>query len=157
MIPEVTIYSDGAAQPNPGKGGYGSVLIFGKHRKELFQGYKVSTNNRMELLGAIVALEALKKQSKVNLYTDSQYVVNGIEKGWARGWKSRGWKLGSGKPAKNPDLWDRLLIATEKHEVKLHWVKGHNGDIENERCDQLAVDAANSNNLIDDIGYSPNE
>jgi ribonuclease HI len=154
MLPEVTIYSDGAAQPNPGKGGYGSVLMFGHHRKELSQGYTISTNNRMELLGAIIALEALKKQSKVNLYTDSQYVVNGIEKGWARGWKSKGWKLSSGKPAKNSDLWDRLLNVIDQHEVKMHWVKGHAGDAENERCDQLAVDAANSNNLIDDDGYT---
>jgi ribonuclease HI len=155
VMKNVKIYSDGSAQPNPGKGGYGTVLVFGEHLKELSCGFQLSTNNRMELLGAIVGLEALKSPCEVTLTTDSKYVVNGIEKGWAVGWKARNWSLASGKPAKNPDLWDRLLNAIAPHKVTFVWVKGHNGHVLNERCDVLATTAANSANLIPDTGYEP--
>ena len=133
----ITIYTDGAAKGNPGPGGYGVVLKFQGHRKELSQGYKLTTNNRMELTAAIRALEALKRHSKVNLYTDSTYVKNGITD-WLPQWKRRSWKTASRKPVKNVDLWQRLDEVVENHEVKWHWVKGHAGHPGNERADELA-------------------
>ena len=146
---EISIYTDGAAQGNPGKGGYGAILMAGNHKKELSQGFTLTTNNRMELLAVIVALEALKKaNSKVTVYSDSKYVVDSIEKGWVFGWEKKAFK---GK--KNIDLWKRFLIIYQKHQIKFVWVKGHAGNLYNERCDQLAVKAAASANLIDDIGY----
>lgn len=150
---QVTIYSDGACLGNPGRGGYGTVMLFGDHRKELHQGYRRTTNNRMELLGAIVGLEALSRACTVDLYSDSTYVVNAMSKGWLAGWQRRGWKTSSKQPVKNQDLWLRLVAAAEEHDVRWHWVKGHAGDPENERCDALAVEAAHGGDLLDDDGF----
>jgi ribonuclease HI len=145
----ITIYTDGSSMGNPGRGGYGAVLIAGRHRRELSQGYRLTTNNRMELLAVIVALEALKiPQSTVTVYTDSQYVVNSVEKKWLFGWEKKNF---AGK--KNPDLWQRFLKVYRCHSVTFKWVKGHAGNKENERCDYLAVTAAQSPQLLDDTGY----
>lgn len=149
----VTIYSDGACLGNPGRGGYGTVLLAGEHRKELQQGYRRTTNNRMELLGAIVGLEALSRACSVDLYSDSTYVVNAMSKGWLAGWQKRGWRTSSKQPVKNQDLWERMIAASARHEVRWHWVKGHSGDPENERCDALAVEAANGASLLEDDGF----
>lgn len=149
----ITIHTDGACLGNPGPGGYGAVLEHEGTRKELSGGFRLTTNNRMELLAAIVALEALKEPCQVTLYSDSKYVVDAVEQGWARRWKANGWKRNKKEAAINPDLWDRLLQATEKHEVTFRWVRGHAGNVENERCDQLAVEAANGNDLETDSGY----
>ena len=135
--PHVVIYTDGGCAPNPGPGGWGAILISGTHRKELCGGEPQSTNNRMELSAAIAALEALKKPSRVELHTDSQYVRNGIST-WIHGWKQRGWKTADRQPVKNVDLWQRLDAARQRHEVHWHWVKGHAGHAENERADELA-------------------
>ena len=143
---QVNLYTDGACRGNPGKGGWGAILIYGKFKKEMSGGEPMTTNNRMELLGAINGLEALKEPCKVILTSDSKYVVDGITKGWARSWKAKGWKKGDGKPALNPELWDRLLSLCDKHEVEFVWVKGHAGHPENERCDQLATAFADSFN-----------
>jgi len=134
----VKIYTDGACSGNPGPGGYGAVLIYGEHRKE-FSGYEQSTtNNRMEIMGAIIALEALKMPCQVDLTSDSRYVVDAIEKGWVVRWKQNNWMRNKKEPALNVDLWERLLPLLEKHTVTFHWVKGHAGHPENERCDTLA-------------------
>ena len=135
--PAVVIYTDGACAGNPGPGGWGAILISGEHRKELSGGEAQSTNNRMELLAAISALEALKGASHVDLHTDSKYVQDGIGK-WIHGWKKNGWKTADRKPVKNAELWQRLDTARQRHEVKWHWVKGHAGHDENERADELA-------------------
>jgi ribonuclease HI len=135
--PHVILYTDGACSGNPGPGGWGAVLISGKHRKELFGGEAATTNNRMELMAAISALEALKRPSRVDLHTDSEYVRNGIMT-WIHGWKQRGWKTADRKPLKNVELWQRLDEAQHRHEVAWHWVRGHAGDVENERADELA-------------------
>jgi ribonuclease HI len=135
--PHVVIYTDGGCAPNPGPGGWGAILISGKHRKELCGGEAQSTNNRMELTAAIAALEALKKPSRVELHTDSQYVHKGIES-YIHGWKRNGWKTADKKPVKNVDLWQRLDAARQRHEVHWRWVKGHSGHAENERADELA-------------------
>ncbi|MCW5212898.1 ribonuclease HI, partial [Desulfobulbus sp. TB] len=137
-LKKVTIYTDGGCQGNPGPGGYGAVLLCGNHRKEISGGYKLTTNNRMELLACIAALEALKEQCNVTVYSDSKYVVESIEKGWAKRWKANGWKRNKKDKAENPDLWERLLDLGAKHKVKFEWVKGHAGNRENERCDKLA-------------------
>ncbi len=148
--PKVTIYTDGAARGNPGPGGYGAVLLSGPHRKEFSDGYRLTTNNRMELLAVIVALEALKiPGSEVTLFTDSKYVADAVEKGWVFGWEKKRFK---GK--KNPDLWMRFLNIYRKHKVKFVWVKGHNNNVLNERCDQLAVEASMGTNLKEDKGYN---
>lgn len=149
----VTIYSDGACLGNPGRGGYGTVLIAGEHRREIQQGYRMTTNNRMELLGAIIGLESLKRPCSVDLYSDSTYVVNAMSKGWLAGWQQRGWRTASKQPVKNQDLWERMVAAADRHDVRWHWVKGHSGDPENERCDALAVDAANGGELLEDEGF----
>ena len=135
----VTIYTDGACSGNPGPGGWGAVLMYGAHKKEISGGEAETTNNRMELTAVITALELLKEPCIVELWSDSKYVIDGLEKGWAAGWKSRGWKKSDGKPALNPDLWERLLALTAKHTVTYVWVKGHAGHPYNERCDALAV------------------
>ena len=135
----VTIYTDGACSGNPGPGGWGAILMYGEHKKELSGGEARTTNNRMELTGVIVALEALKEPCIVELYSDSKYVIDGLGKGWAKGWRARGWVKSDKKPALNPDLWGRLLDLCEKHTVNLHWVKGHAENEFNNRCDQLAV------------------
>lgn len=147
---DVQIYTDGSAKGNPGNGGYGAILMSGGHKKELSQGYILTTNNRMELLAVIVALEALTKPCQVMIFSDSKYVVDSVEKGWVFGWQKKGFK---GK--KNPDLWKRFLIIYAKHNVKFTWVKGHAGNVLNERCDELAVSAAESKNLLPDTGYLP--
>ena len=150
-MPVVTIYTDGAAQGNPGRGGYGVVLISGPHRKELSAGYRLTTNNRMELLAACVALEALKFDgTEVTLYSDSKYVVDAVNQRWLFGWERKGF---AGK--KNPDLWMRFLRVYRRHKVRFVWVKGHASTAENNRCDELAVAAANGGNLLEDTGYTP--
>ena len=149
----VLAFSDGSALGNPGQGGYGVVLKYGEATKELSGGYRYTTNNRMELLGAIVALETLKRRCRVILTTDSRYVVNGISEGWAERWRANGWRRGKRGKALNPDLWTRLLDATSRHDVTFKWVRGHAGHIENERCDQLANEAAQGTNLVVDQEY----
>lgn len=149
----VTIYSDGACLGNPGRGGYGTVLLSGEHRKELSAGFRRTTNNRMELLGAIVGLEALKQPCSVTLWSDSQYVIHALSKGWLDGWQKRGWRTASKEPVKNQDLWQRLLRAIDGHTIEWRWVRGHTGDVENERCDELAVAAANGGDLQEDQGF----
>lgn len=149
----VYAFSDGSAIGNPGPGGYGAVLKYGDNVKEFSQGFKHTTNNRMELLGAITALEALKGRQKVVLTTDSQYVINGIEKGWARKWQANGWMRNKKEKALNPDLWKLLLEACERHDVSFEWIRGHTGHPENERCDELANTAArgdSSGQLVDE-------
>lgn len=136
---EVFLYTDGACSGNPGPGGYGAVLVFGSVEKELSGGEASTTNNRMELMAAIVGLEALKEPCRVRLVSDSRYLVDAIEKGWLDSWQRKGWKKADGKPALNVDLWQRLLVQLERHEVSLRWIKGHAGHPYNERCDRLAV------------------
>ncbi len=146
---QITIYTDGSSMGNPGPGGYGAVLMAGAYRKELSQGYRLTTNNRMELLAIIVALEALKiPGSQVTVYTDSQYAVNSVEKKWVFGWEMKAF---AGK--KNADLWQRFLKVYRQHNVRFVWVKGHAGNKENERCDRLATTAAQTPPLLEDTGY----
>ncbi|MRG44292.1 ribonuclease HI [Chitinophaga sp. SYP-B3965] len=146
---QIIIYTDGAARGNPGRGGYGIVLLSGGHRKELSQGYRMTTNNRMELLGVIVALEALKKDGHaVTIYTDSQYICNSVEKGWLWNWVKTGFK-----DKKNRDLWERFIPAYKRQKVKFQWVKGHASNPENNRCDELATAAADGGGLLTDEGY----
>ena len=135
----VTIYTDGACSGNPGPGGWGAILMYGPHKRELSGGEAATTNNRMELTAVIEALSLLKEPCIVDLWSDSKYVIDGLEKGWAKGWKARGWKKADKKPALNPDLWDRLLALTEVHSLRYHWVKGHAENAYNNRCDELAV------------------
>ncbi len=158
----VTIYTDGAARGNPGPGGYGAVLHYTDpagtlHVKELSQGYERTTNNRMELWGVIAALEVLKRPCTIDLYSDSTYVVNAFNQHWVEGWVKRGWKNAQKEPVKNVDLWKRLLEAKRAHEVRFHWVKGHAGHPENERCDQLACAAADGAGRICDEGFEKQE
>lgn len=142
----ISIFTDGAAKGNPGPGGYGTILRFGDKEKELSQGFRHTTNNRMELLAVIVGLEAIKKPNwKVLVVSDSKYVVDSVSKGWLAGWVKKGFK---GK--KNQDLWERYLKAAATHDVRFQWIKGHAGHAENERCDQLAVEASESSNLLID-------
>ena len=148
----VIIYTDGSAKGNPGNGGYGVVMISGSHRKEISEGFILTTNNRMELLSVIVGLESLKKEKTlVTIYSDSKYVVDSVEKKWVFGWEKKNF----GKK-KNPDLWIRFLKIYRKHNVKFVWIKGHSNIKENEKCDQLAVNAAESKNLIKDVWYENN-
>ena len=137
MTPQVVIYTDGACSGNPGPGGWGAVMLSGENRKEICGGEPGTTNNRMELMAAIQALESLKKPCKVDLHTDSTYVMKGISE-WIHSWKRRGWRTADGKPVKNDDLWRRLDEARSRHDVKWHWVKGHAGYELNERADELA-------------------
>ena len=147
----ITIYTDGSARGNPGPGGYGIVLVSGPHRKEMSQGFRLTTNNRMDLMGVCAALEALKfADSEVVIYSDSKYVVDAVEKGWVFSWER---KLFRGK--KNPDLWVRFLKAYRRHKVRFVWVKGHAETVENNRCDKLAVAAATGTDLPEDTGYRP--
>ena len=135
----VELFTDGACSGNPGPGGWGAVLRFNGIEKELSGGEASTTNNRMELSAVIAGLSALKEPCKVKLCTDSKYVADGLDKGWAESWQKRGWRKGDGKPALNPDLWEELLRLTHVHVVEITWIKGHNGHPENERCDALAV------------------
>ncbi len=141
---EVYLYTDGACRGNPGPGGWGAILKFGAYVKELSGGEAMTTNNRMELLGAINGLEALKEPCRVILTSDSKYLCDGMKLGWARSWRAKNWKKSDGKPALNPDLWERLLCLCDTHEVTFIWVKGHAGHPENERCDELATAFADS-------------
>ncbi len=151
MPGEITIYTDGAAKGNPGPGGYGVVLISGKHRLEKSEGFRLTTNNRMELLAVITGLEALKiPDSKVVIYTDSKYVADAVEKGWLFQWESKAFRK-----KKNPDLWIRFLKVYRKHNVRFVWIKGHSNITENEVCDRLAVDAYSNLTLLEDSGYLP--
>jgi len=155
-VREVTIYTDGSCHGNPGPGGYAAILLHGKKKKELTGGYRLTTNNRMELLAAIVAFEALKEPCEVQFYTDSNYVRDSLEKGWAKKWKAKGWKKKKGVPVPNADLWQRLLDAVADHEITYHWVKGHSGNPLNERCDELAnAQSEKKDALPADPGYPP--
>ena len=135
----VTLYTDGACSGNPGPGGWGAILEYMGHEKEMSGGEESTTNNRMELTAVIKGLEALKEPCVVELYSDSKYVIDGLQKGWAESWRKRGWVKSDKKPALNPDLWGQLLDLTEKHTLRYHWVKGHAENEKNNRCDQLAV------------------
>ena len=151
MRKSITIYTDGSSIGNPGPGGYGIVmLVDGENfKKEFSQGFKFTTNNRMELLAVIVALETIKIQnSNVRIFTDSKYVADAVEKGWVFDWEKKNFKN-----KKNPDLWIRFLSIYKDHKIKFHWVKGHSNDFYNDRCDFLATNAAKSSNLIEDLGY----
>lgn len=149
----VDIFTDGGSLGNPGPGGYGVILVTGDHRKELAGGFRRTTNNRMEIMAAIAGLAALKRPCSVTLHSDSRYVVDAIEKGWARKWRARGWKRNSKERALNPDLWEQLLNLVDSHDVRFVWVRGHAGHAENERCDQLVKQAARGSRLEADTGY----
>ncbi len=153
MPGEITIYTDGASSGNPGPGGYGVVLISGRHRLEKSEGFRLTTNNRMELLAVITGLESLKiPGSRVTIYTDSRYIVDSVEKGWVFQWEAKAFKK-----KKNPDLWIRFLKAYRKHNVRFVWVRGHSSIPENELCDRLAVEAYKKSNFSEDTGYKPGE
>ena len=153
----VTIFTDGAARGNPdGPGGYGTILQYVDpagtlHEREFSAGYKKTTNNRMELMAAIIGLEALRKPCRVDLYSDSKYLTDAFNQKWIDSWQKKNWKTSSGSAVKNRELWERLLRAMEPHSVSFHWVKGHDGHPENERCDQLATFAADGDELLDDV------
>ena len=153
----VKIFTDGAARGNPeGPGGYGTVLQYvdpqgNLHEREYSQGYKKTTNNRMELMAAITGLEALNRPCEVELCSDSQYLINAFNQHWIDSWIKKGWKRGKNEPVKNVDVWTRLLAAAQPHQIKFIWVKGHDGHPENERCDKLATTAADGNDLIEDV------
>lgn len=152
----VVIYADGACSGNPGRGGYGTVVLYGDQRRELSAGFRRTTNNRMEILGCIAGLDAIEERSDIMIFSDSKYVVDAVTKGWAETWRSRGWNRkvdGELIPASNADLWARMLDLCEWHRVKFRWVRGHDGNVENERCDELARAAAASENLGLDTGY----
>lgn len=154
----VVIYTDGSSRGNPGPGGYGTVLEYidtkgNLHTREYSAGYELTTNNRMELMGVIVGLEALTRACTVDVYSDSQYVVKAFTEHWIDGWIQKNWKQGTKNPVKNIDLWKRLLEAKRKHQVLFHWIKGHAGHPQNERCDRLATQAADGENRLQDIGF----
>jgi ribonuclease HI len=150
----ITIYTDGACIGNPGPGGYAAILLSGKTPKEISGGFRLTTNNRMELMGAIVALESLKEKSEVKLYSDSSYLVKGMSLGWARKWRAKDWKKGK---AENVDLWERLLAVGDRHAVEFTWVKGHDSNPFNNRCDLLSVQAAKGKRLLPDEPYEKGE
>jgi len=149
----VVIYTDGGCKGNPGPGGYGVVLVSGSHRKELAAGYRLTTNNRMELRGAIAALELLSEPCNVDLNSDSKYLIDALDKNWLAGWQRRGWLTAAKQPVKNRDLWLLLLAAIKSHTIRWHWVKGHAGHTENERCDVLANAAVQAGGLLEDVGF----
>ena len=145
----ITMYTDGASRGNPGRGGYGTILIYKQHRKELSAGFRLTTNNRMELLAVIVGLEAIKKSgSEVRIFSDSQYVVHAVNRGWIWTWERKNYK-----GRKNIDLWRRFMLNYQKHDITFEWIKGHSGIPENERCDELAVASADGYDLLIDEGY----
>jgi ribonuclease HI len=148
---KISLYTDGACSGNPGPGGYGVILKFGEHYKELSGGFSDTTNNRMELMAVIKGLESLKEPCEVTVVSDSRYIVDAMEKGWARKWRANGWMRNKKDAALNPDLWARLLGLCETHAVRFQWVNGHAGHLENERCDQLAVSAAAMPGLPADV------
>ena len=149
----MTVFTDGACLGNPGPGGYAAILEHAPHRKEIVGGFRRTTNNRMELTAAIKALEALKQPCDVDLYSDSEYLVNSITKGWARRWKANGWRRSPGGVVPNWDLWQQLLSLADIHTIRMHWVRGHDGHEENERCDELATAAAADHPTAVDDGY----
>ena len=149
--PPIYLYTDGAASGNPGPGGYGVVLKCGDHEKEMSGGFALTTNNRMELLGVITGLEALKKPCEVEVISDSKYVTDAFNQNWVENWIQNGWRTSTKKPVKNIDLWKRLIVLVNQHKVTFTWVKGHDGHPENERCDKLATTAADGSNLLDDV------
>ena len=151
--PSVEVYTDGSCIGNPGPGGYAAVLVSGGQRKEISKGFRRTTNQRMELMAVIAALEALNKASRVRIFTDSMYVRNGIT-AWVKNWIRNGWKTSDKKPVRNQDLWERLIRLQKQHTIEWKWVKGHAGHRENERCDALANQASRSKDLIEDTGYS---
>lgn len=149
----VEMFTDGACSGNPGPGGWGTILRFGAHTLELSGGYRLTTNNRMEILAVIRGLERLKESCRVLVYSDSKYVVDAVNQGWVYGWKKKNWVKSNKEKALNPDLWQKLLDEMQRHEVEFHWVKGHDGHPENERCDTLATTAAAQSGLPEDVGY----
>lgn len=153
LMKRVIIHTDGGCKGNPGPGGYGVVMVCGRHRKELAAGYRLTTNNRMELRAAIAALEMLSEPCEVELHSDSKYLIDAISKKWIEGWKKRGWQTADKKPVKNQDLWLRLIAAIGQHKVDWRWVKGHAGHAENERCDELANIAVAGRDLTEDTGF----
>jgi len=152
IMKKIQLYTDGSCLGNPGPGGYGAILVFNEHRRELAEGYQRTTNNRMEMLACVKGLESLTEVCEVDVTTDSQYVRQGITQ-WIHNWKKRGWKTAAKAPVKNVDLWKALDAAQQKHTVRWHWVKGHSGHPENERCDDLAREAAESNPTQIDQGF----
>jgi ribonuclease HI len=154
---KVTLYTDGACIGNPGPGGYGIVLLYEGHRKELSGGFRLTTNNRMELLAAIVGLRALKTRCSVTLYSDSRYLVESMTQGWAQQWRANRWRRGKRGKALNADLWEQLLDLCDQHEVEFVWVEGHAGNRENERCDRLSMQAAQRQDLPADTVYEEGE
>jgi len=152
-LKEVTMFTDGACEPNPGPGGYGIVLLYGQRRKEVSGGFRLTTNNRMELYAAIRGLELLKEPCRVRLHSDSQYLVRAMLEGWVLKWKRKGWRRTKSVKALNSDLWEKLLALCEKHEVEFIWVRGHAGNAENERCDELSYAALKMEGLPEDEGY----
>lgn len=153
MPNEIIIYTDGACSGNPGPGGYGTVMQYGEHRNEISGGFRRTTNNRMELLAVIEGLRTLNRPCAVTVYSDSKYIVDAVNLGWARRWRANGWKRNKRERALNPDLWARLLELLDKHDVSLRWVKGHAGNPGNERADALAVAASKGDSLAIDEGY----
>lgn len=153
IVKNVKLYTDGACSGNPGRGGYGVVLLYNSHRKELSGGFRRTTNNRMEMLAVIKGLEALKTRCEATIYTDSQYIFNAITKGWAKRWQANNWKRNRNEPVINPDLWVKILGLCDFHRVRFEWVRGHAGNVENEAADQLAVAAANLPRLETDTYY----
>lgn len=152
-LKKIKMYTDGGSIGNPGPGGYGIIINYKDKAKEFSGGYKLTTNNRMELMAAIVGLSVLKEKCEVNLYTDSKYVADGINEGWAERWKKNGWKRNKKDKAENIDLWDKLLYLISEHKVKVEWIKGHAGHPENERCDKLVKEAELKKYLPVDEGY----
>lgn len=153
----IELFTDGACSGNPGPGGYGVVLKYKGHAKGLSEGFLLTTNNRMEILAVIKGLEALNETCNVSVFSDSKYVIDAITKGWVYKWEANGWMRNKKDPAVNVDLWERLLVLLDEHNVEFHWVKGHAGHPENERCDRLAVAAAAGEDLAEDEGYTPEE
>jgi ribonuclease HI len=156
-LKRVTIYTDGACLGNPGPGGYGVVLLYKGRRKELSGGYRETTNNRMEIMAAIVGLKALKEKCEATLYSDSEYLVKAMTKGWVKRWRKNNWRRNRKEKALNPDLWEQLLQLYEYHQVEFKWVKGHAKSAENNRCDELALEAAQQSNRPVDEGYNERE
>ena len=149
----IEIFTDGACSGNPGPGGYGTILKYGEHVKEISVGFKLTTNNRMEMRALIAALESLNQKCNLKIFSDSKYIVDAINNGWAKRWRSNGWKRNKKEKALNPDLWDKLLNLLDNHNYSIEWVKGHAGHPENERCDELAVKACQQEKLATDEGF----
>jgi ribonuclease HI len=157
MLKEVHMYTDGASSGNPGPGGYGVVLLYNNHRKELSGGFRKTTNNRMELMAVIEGLKALRAKCKVIIHSDSRYIVDSVEKGWLDNWAEKGWIRNKKEKLSNPDLWQELYALLKEHETEFKWIEGHKGNVENERCDFLAVKASQKNNLPADLNFESNE